>query len=122
MSLPLPPNTCCSVSLVSQQHADHILKSRPDLQFSRIEQHVNVSLASPSVSLKVFAYSSHHIFGQFFLFMKCVGKSMGKMAMKFISKLQLGMLLKIKVFFFVLMQFFLGNALATRLVKQLPSF
>ena len=63
--------------------------------------------------LKVFAYSSHHIFGQFFLFMKCVGKSMRKMDMTFISKLQLGMLLKIKVFFFVLMQFFLGNALAT---------
>ena len=52
VSLPLPLDTCCSVSLVSQQHADHILKSRPDLQFSRIEQQVNVSVASPSVSLK----------------------------------------------------------------------
>ena len=52
VSLPLPLDTCCSVSLVSQQHADHILTSRPDLQFSRIEQQVNVSVASPSVSLK----------------------------------------------------------------------
>ena len=45
-------DTCCSVSLVSQQHANHILRSRPVLQFSLIEQHVNVSVASPSVSLK----------------------------------------------------------------------
>ena len=52
VSLPLPLDTCCSVSLVSKQHADKVLQIRPDLAFSRLEQPVTVSVASPSASLK----------------------------------------------------------------------
>ena len=52
VSLPLPLDTCCSVSLVSKQHADKVLQIRPDFAFSRLEQPVTVSVASPSASLK----------------------------------------------------------------------
>ena len=52
VSLPLPLDTCCSVSLVSKQHADKVLQIRPDLAFSRLEQPVTVSVASPWASLK----------------------------------------------------------------------
>ena len=52
VALPLPLDTCCSVSLVSKQHADQILKSCPDFQFSRLEQPVIVAVASPSALLK----------------------------------------------------------------------
>ena len=58
VSLPLPLDTCCSVSLVSQQHADHILKSRPDLQFLRIERHVSVSVAVMHMKHYLFNFCS----------------------------------------------------------------
>ena len=52
VALPLPLDTCCSVSLVSKKHADHILKNCPNLQFLRVEQPITVSVASTSASLK----------------------------------------------------------------------
>ena len=52
VSLPLPLGPCCSVSLVSKAHADKVLETRPDNKFSRLEQPVKVSVASPSASLK----------------------------------------------------------------------
>ena len=52
ISLPLPLDTYCSVSLVSIAHADKVLETRPDLKFLRLEQPVKVSVASPSASLK----------------------------------------------------------------------
>ena len=44
------------MSSVSQQHADHILRIRPDLQFSCIEQQINVFLVSPWVLLKAIGF------------------------------------------------------------------
>ena len=34
LSLPLPVDSCCSVSLVSGSHTDHLLASQPNLQFT----------------------------------------------------------------------------------------
>ena len=51
VSLPLPLDSCCSVSLVSQKHAEKVAKSRPELVFTKLEQPVKVSVASPSTSL-----------------------------------------------------------------------
>ena len=51
VSLPLPLDSCCSVSLVSQKHAEKVAKSRPELAFTKLEQPVKVSVASPSTSL-----------------------------------------------------------------------
>ena len=51
VSLPLPLDSCCSVSLVSQKHAEKVAKSRPELVFTKLEQPLKVSVASPSTSL-----------------------------------------------------------------------
>ena len=48
ISLPLPLDSCCSVSLVSQNHANLVSKSRPDLLFTNLEQPIPVSVAGPS--------------------------------------------------------------------------
>ena len=52
VSLPLPLDTCCSVSLLSKQHADKVLQIRPDLAFSHLDWPITVSVASLSASLK----------------------------------------------------------------------
>ena len=52
VSLPLPLDTCCSVSLVSQTHAELVNRIRPDLSFTKLEQHVPVSVAGPSSDLR----------------------------------------------------------------------
>ncbi len=51
VSLPLPLDSCCSVSLVTQKHAEKVAKSRPELAFTKLEQPLKVSVASPSTSL-----------------------------------------------------------------------
>ncbi len=52
VSMPLPLDTRCSVSLVSKYHAEYISKSRPDLVFTKLEQPVPVSVAGPSTDLR----------------------------------------------------------------------
>ena len=37
-SLPLPIDSCCSVSLVSGSHTDHLLASQPNLQFTPLSK------------------------------------------------------------------------------------
>ena len=52
VSLPLPLDSCCSVSLVSQKHAETVAKQHPHLKFSKLEQHLPVSVAGPNSNLK----------------------------------------------------------------------
>ena len=52
VSLPLPLDSCCSVSLVSQNHATLVSKYRPDLLFTKLEQPIPVSVAGPSSTLR----------------------------------------------------------------------
>ena len=51
LSLPLPLDSCCSVSLVSQKHAAHVARQHPNLKFTKLEQHVPVSAAGPTSNL-----------------------------------------------------------------------
>ena len=52
VSLPLPLDSCCSVSLVSQNHAETVVKFNPALQFTKLEQSIPVSVAGPNSSLR----------------------------------------------------------------------
>ena len=52
VSLPLPLDTCCSVSLVSKTHADVVAKHSPHLKYTKLEQPLAVSVAGPSSALK----------------------------------------------------------------------
>ena len=45
VSLPMPINSCCSVSLVSQAHADVVLQKRPDLDYKKLDKPLLISLA-----------------------------------------------------------------------------
>ena len=51
VSLPLPLDSCCSVSLVSQNHEETIVIFNPALQFTKLEQPIPVSVAWPYSSL-----------------------------------------------------------------------
>ena len=50
VSLPLPLDSCCSVSLVCQNHAD--LVASPTLLLTKLEQPIPVSVAGPSSDLR----------------------------------------------------------------------
>ena len=52
VSLPLPLDSCCSVSLVSKNHAETVAKFNPNFQFTKLEQPIPVSVAGPNSSLK----------------------------------------------------------------------
>ena len=52
VSLPLPLDSCCSVSLVSQKHAETVAKVNPNLKFTKLEQHIPVSVAGRSSNLR----------------------------------------------------------------------
>ena len=52
VSLPLPLDSCCSVSLVSQNHAELVAKASPTLLFTKLEQPIPVSVAGPSSDLR----------------------------------------------------------------------
>ena len=54
VSVPLPLDSCCSVSLVSQNHAETVVKFNPALQFTKLEQPIPVSVAGPNSSLRAF--------------------------------------------------------------------
>ena len=52
VSLPLPLDSCCSVSLVSQHHAETVVKKHPYLKFTKLEQQIPVSVAGPNSNLR----------------------------------------------------------------------
>ena len=50
--LPLPLDSCCSVSLVSKVHADYVASKRPDLTYHTLEEPISVTAADPKSNLK----------------------------------------------------------------------
>ena len=50
--LPLPLDSCCSLSLVSQAHAEVICKTHPTMQFTKLSTPLPVSVANPHAQLK----------------------------------------------------------------------
>ena len=51
-STPLPLDSCCSLSSVSQAHADAICNAHPIMQFTKLSTPLPVSVANPHVQLK----------------------------------------------------------------------
>ena len=52
VTLPLPLDSCCSVSLVSQKHADTVARQHPNLRFTKLERQLPVSVAGPNSNLR----------------------------------------------------------------------
>ena len=52
ISLPLPLDSCCSLSLVSQAHANVICNAHPTMQFTKLSTPLPVSVANPHAQLK----------------------------------------------------------------------
>ena len=50
--LPLPLDSCCSVSLVSRSHADYVASKSPHLKYQSLETPVTVSVADANSQLK----------------------------------------------------------------------
>ena len=50
--IPLPIDSCCSVSLVSQAHAMNVSKNCPNLNYEALANPIPVSVASPQVMLQ----------------------------------------------------------------------
>ena len=50
--LPLPNDSCCSVSLVSRSHADYVASKCPHLKYQSLETLVTVSVADANSQLK----------------------------------------------------------------------
>ena len=48
LSLPLPTDSCCSVS---GSHTDHLLASLPNLQFTPLSKKIPLSVANPNATL-----------------------------------------------------------------------
>ena len=55
VSLPLPLNSCCSVSLVSQSHADVICQKSPQLTYQKLEQPISVAVVTSATQLNAVA-------------------------------------------------------------------
>ena len=53
--LPLPLDSCCSVSLVSKVHADCVASNRPDLKYCALEEPISVTSADSKSDLKAVA-------------------------------------------------------------------
>ena len=51
VSLPLPIDSCCSLSLVSKAHADVIALKHPHLTFTKLPSSLPVAVANPSSQL-----------------------------------------------------------------------
>ena len=47
VSMPLPIDSCCSISLVSQAHADFICQKCPNLTFTKLPNPIPVAVATP---------------------------------------------------------------------------
>ena len=52
VAIPLPIDSCCSVSLVSEAHANYVMKQCPTLIFERLPTPIPVTVASPDAQLK----------------------------------------------------------------------
>ena len=52
VSLSLPTDSCCSLSLVSKAHADVIAQKHPHLTFTKLQSSLPVAVANPSSQLK----------------------------------------------------------------------
>ena len=50
--LPLPLDSCCSLFLVSQAHADVICKTHPAMKFTKLSTPLPVSVANPQAQLQ----------------------------------------------------------------------
>ena len=50
--LPLPLDSCCSLTLVSQAHADVICKIHPAMKFTKLSTPLPVSVANPQAQLQ----------------------------------------------------------------------
>ena len=48
VSLPLPIDSCCSLSLVSKAHANVIAQKHPHLTFTKLQSSLPVAVANPS--------------------------------------------------------------------------
>ncbi|KAL9952629.1 hypothetical protein ACROYT_G039905 [Oculina patagonica] len=53
--LPLPLDSCCSVSLLSKVHADLVASKRPDLKYCALKEHISVTSADSKSDLKAVA-------------------------------------------------------------------
>ena len=52
IDLPLPIDSCCSVSLVSGAHTDHLLKTNSQLKYTPLADPIPVAVANPTAQLK----------------------------------------------------------------------
>ena len=50
--LPLPIDSCCSLSLVSKAHTEVIVKAHPTLKFTKLSTPLSVSVANPQAQLQ----------------------------------------------------------------------
>ena len=50
--MPLPIDSCCSVSLVSGAHTDHLLKTNSQLKYTPLADPISVAVANPTAQLK----------------------------------------------------------------------
>ena len=55
MSLPLPLDSCCSMSLVSQSHADVICQKSPQWTYQRLKQPIPLAVVTSATQLKAIA-------------------------------------------------------------------
>ena len=51
LQLPLPIDSCCSISLVSRAHTDHLLASNSNLKYMPLQDSIPVSVANPKATL-----------------------------------------------------------------------
>ena len=56
VSLPLPIDSCCSLSLVSKAHADVIAQKHPHLTFTKLQSSLPVAVANPSSQLAAIGF------------------------------------------------------------------
>ena len=52
IKIPLPIDSCCSISLVSKKHADLVSQNCPDLMFTKLATPLSVSVASAESKLQ----------------------------------------------------------------------
>ena len=52
IDLPLPNDSCCSVSLVSGAHTDNLLKTNSQLKYTPLADPIPVAVANPTTQLK----------------------------------------------------------------------
>ena len=51
VAIPLPVDSCCGVSLLSEAHANHVMKQCPTLTFERLPTPIPVTVASTDAQL-----------------------------------------------------------------------